>query len=189
MEVSIDIPVYQGSGIRVFWEENSIANLTADADSVTVCGTNAAFMSFAKQMLYFSYNLLPNGAHVHFDSFFCKSNLTGLSLLMELRPDTAETDMCGFDDMSHPVVFTIPENPNETIWHSGSVVYVTYDKDDICISGNRLAFFSIAKKLLSLCLFGNNDSTSAAYDYPHGMNGWNGPVIRFQMQCTEDVSV
>ena len=146
MRLSVSLPEYIGSGVDVFWENNSVAVIEASSNCVTIKATKEAFVSFAKQMLYFCFNTMPSGTHVHYDSFFCKSKLIGLGVLIELKEDDRETDMYGFDDMSNLIDLYIPDDPFDDLWFSNAYISVTYNVDEVCICGNRAALFGVAKK-------------------------------------------
>ena len=70
MRIEIEIPEYDYSGVDVFWEKNAKYNISCYDDEVVLAANKEGLISLAKQMLYFAYNDLPKGSHVHFDSFF-----------------------------------------------------------------------------------------------------------------------
>jgi hypothetical protein len=181
MRISILLPEYVGCGIDIFWEKNSVAIIEADSRCVTIKGTKEAFASFAKQMLYFCFNTMPSGTHVHYDPFFCKSNLIGLGLLIELKEDERETDMYGFDDVSNLQDLYIPDTPFDDLWFSDADINVTYDVDEVRICGNRVALFAVAKKMLSLCCTYSEEGVVVQYSYPIKLDGWHGAGVCFQI--------
>lgn len=184
MKVAIFLPEYMNPGIRVFWEKNSIAAIEAKNEIITITGTIEAFTSFAKQMLYFCFGSSSSGCHVHFDSFFCKSNLIGMNLLIELKRDTRITDLYGFDDAENPIEINIPEYLYEKIWYSDAEINVIYDSNEVCMSGNRIALYCIAKKMLSMCHICAHERSATEYCYPLGLEGWHGAQLRLRVQTT-----
>lgn len=74
MKILIDIPKYDEDGIDVFWEEGADYKIIVGQESVIISANRNAMKSLAKQMLYFVQNDLPDGSHVHFDSFFTGRN-------------------------------------------------------------------------------------------------------------------
>lgn len=70
MIVKLDIPDYEEDGVDVFWEKNASYRLYAFDNSIHLVANSEGLMSFAKQMLYLAQKKVPDGSHVHFDSFF-----------------------------------------------------------------------------------------------------------------------
>lgn len=71
MKLNINIPDYDDIATDVIWKKNSKIDISYDEKSVYICGNKNALISLAEQLLYFAYNKLPNGSHVHYDNFFC----------------------------------------------------------------------------------------------------------------------
>ena len=76
MKVALDIPEYDGNALDVIWNDNARYTLDVDYDSVILSANREGLISLAKQMIYFAYNELPEGSHIHFDSFFTKTDQT-----------------------------------------------------------------------------------------------------------------
>ena len=70
MKLSIYIPDYDGRGTDVIWEDDADYDLSVSGDSVVLRANRSGFISLARQMLYFAYQELPKGSHVHYDEFF-----------------------------------------------------------------------------------------------------------------------
>ena len=70
MIVKIDLPDYDENGIDIIWEEGSRYHIMVSKETVEITANKNALISLAKQMLYLAYNDVPNGSHVHLDSFF-----------------------------------------------------------------------------------------------------------------------
>lgn len=182
MKISLAIPEHTGGAIKVFWEERSFAIVESHSDHVSIKGSKEAFLSFAKQILYFCFNPISSGTHVHYDSFFCNSNLMGLGLLIEFQ-QADNTDMYGFDDKSNLQDLQIPDDPLDNLWLPNSTIVVSYDLNEVRICGNRVGLFSIAKKMLSLYYAQSDNSAATEYIYPQHLPGWHGVTISFQI-CT-----
>ncbi len=120
MFLPIHIPAYEGAGIQVFGEENSRIQLVSNTDCVNIIGTRPAFYSLAKQMLYFCYNTLPDGAHVHFDDFFCRSAWFGKGLTIELTESSPHGINSASTQNGQTVPLEIPEPLTTPLWHEDS---------------------------------------------------------------------
>ena len=83
MKVTLDIPNYDGNGIDVVWETGSKYAISIADNNVVISANKNALVSIAKQMLYMAYNNLPNGSHIHYDSFFTKMNEEEYELVIE----------------------------------------------------------------------------------------------------------
>lgn len=83
MKVTLDIPNYDGNGIDVVWETGSKYEISIADNNVVISANKNALVSIAKQMLYMAYNNLPNGSHIHYDSFFTKMNEEEYELVIE----------------------------------------------------------------------------------------------------------
>jgi hypothetical protein len=80
----IDIPSYDGDSVDDFWEHSGKISVDVQRDDVILSANKTAMVSFAKQLLYFANNDLPNGSHVHFDSFFCQGIQGKYGFILEL---------------------------------------------------------------------------------------------------------
>lgn len=85
MKVTLDIPNYDGNGIDVVWETGSKYAISIADNNVVISANKNALVSIAKQMLYMAYNNLPNGSHIHYDSFFTKMNEEEYELVIEKK--------------------------------------------------------------------------------------------------------
>ena len=85
MKVTLDIPNYDGNGIDVVWENGSKYVINIADNNVVISANKGALVSIAKQMLYMAYNNLPNGSHIHYDSFFTKMNEDEYELVIEKK--------------------------------------------------------------------------------------------------------
>ncbi len=74
MKIILDIPDYDGDSLDVVWENGSKYAINIDDNNVVISANKGALVSMAKQMLYMAYNDIPEGSHVHYDSFFTKIN-------------------------------------------------------------------------------------------------------------------
>ena len=74
MRIILDIPDYDGDSLDVVWENGSKYAINIDDNNVVISANKGALVSMAKQMLYMAYNDIPEGSHVHYDSFFTKIN-------------------------------------------------------------------------------------------------------------------
>ena len=70
MKITLEIPDYDGNGLDVIWNNDAKYDLTTIADDVVLKANKEALVCFAKQMLYFAHNDIPNGSHIHYSSFF-----------------------------------------------------------------------------------------------------------------------
>ena len=80
-----DIPHYDGTAFDVIWGKSAHQSIHTDEHLVVVSASKDGLISLAKQMLYMAYNDLPYGSHVHFDSFFTKSENNANDLIIELE--------------------------------------------------------------------------------------------------------
>lgn len=78
----IQIPVYFGGFIDVFWDSDGIIRVDTERDRLSICANGPALAALAKQLLYFSCNNSLRHAHVHYDSFFCKNGYVGEPLIL-----------------------------------------------------------------------------------------------------------
>ena len=70
MRIELEIPQYEGHGIEVFFEKNArYAIKVVDDRNIYIHVNKEGLITLAKQMLYFAYNDLPEGSHVHYDGF------------------------------------------------------------------------------------------------------------------------
>ena len=74
MKITLDIPDYDGDSVDVVWENGSKYAINIVDNNVVISANKGALVSMAKQMLYMAYNDIPEGSHVHYDSFFTKIN-------------------------------------------------------------------------------------------------------------------
>ena len=63
----IQIPVYFGGFIDVFWDSDGIIRVDTERDRLSICANGPALAALAKQLLYFSCNNSLRHAHVHYD--------------------------------------------------------------------------------------------------------------------------
>lgn len=84
MRISVDIPNYDGNSLDVIWDQKAKFGLKAYDNCITLSANKEAMISFAKQLLYFAHNEIPNGSHIHFDSFFCKGLIGEYELVIEM---------------------------------------------------------------------------------------------------------
>lgn len=61
----IQIPVYFGGFIDVFWDSDGIIRVDTERDRLSICANGPALAALAKQLLYFSCNNSLRHAHVH----------------------------------------------------------------------------------------------------------------------------
>ena len=84
MKLVVDIPDYDGNAMDVIWESGSKYDIKIeDGNSVVISANKRGLISLAKQMLYMAENDLPQGSHVHYDSFFAPNNDNDLDLIIE----------------------------------------------------------------------------------------------------------
>ena len=75
MIIKVDLPEYDDeNGLDVFWEKNGKFKIDVSMEEVVLSANTEGLISFAKQMLYLAYNQLPQGSHIHYDSFFTGCN-------------------------------------------------------------------------------------------------------------------
>ena len=60
----IQIPVYFGGFIDVFWDSDGIIRVDTERDRLSICANGPALAALAKQLLYFSCNNSLRHAHV-----------------------------------------------------------------------------------------------------------------------------
>lgn len=80
MKLTIELPNdHPEEGIPVLWEEKAEYEISVSDTDVAISANQTAMVCFARQLLYLAhhYDELPAGAHIHFDSFFCKDGLKG----------------------------------------------------------------------------------------------------------------
>ena len=65
MKIIIDIPIYDGNGIDVIWEDGAKYTINSNESGFVMSANRDGLISLAKQMLYMAYNDLPIGSHVH----------------------------------------------------------------------------------------------------------------------------
>lgn len=85
MNINLIIPNYDGNALDVIWGENAHYSIHTYENQVVLSANKDGLISLAKQMLYMAYNDLPYGSHVHFDSFFTKSENNANDLIIELE--------------------------------------------------------------------------------------------------------
>lgn len=83
----IQIPVYCGGWIDVFWNCGGVLAVEKDECTLILHANSPALEALAKQMLYFSCNNSLDHAHVHYDDFFCANGYSGESLILEFCAD------------------------------------------------------------------------------------------------------
>lgn len=83
MQITVDIPNYDGNGLDVIWETDSKYAISIKNNNVVISANKSGLVSLAKQMLYMAYNNLPRGSHVHYDSFFTGINDNDFQLIIE----------------------------------------------------------------------------------------------------------
>lgn len=74
MKITLDIPDYDGDSLDIIWENDSKYAINIADNNVVISANKGALVSIAKQMLYMAYSDLPEGSHIHYDSFFTKMN-------------------------------------------------------------------------------------------------------------------
>ena len=89
LTIEVQIPVYHGGPMDVFWDSAGELSVEAEKNKLIIRANCAALNSLAKQMLYFACNNLLNGAHVHYDDFFCKNRYSGEMLTLEFFQNEA----------------------------------------------------------------------------------------------------
>ena len=52
----IQIPIYFGGFIDVFWDSDGIIRVDTERDRLSICANGPALAALAKQLLYFSCN-------------------------------------------------------------------------------------------------------------------------------------
>ena len=67
MQITVDVPLYDGEGVDVIWENGSRLTISITEGSAIINANKAGLLSLAKQMLYLATNDIPNGSHVHYD--------------------------------------------------------------------------------------------------------------------------
>ena len=68
MEKRVVLPCFDGMWIDLIWDPGSNVNTLVENNTVIIQGNKMGLHSIAKQMLYFSSNSVPPGAHVHFET-------------------------------------------------------------------------------------------------------------------------
>lgn len=84
MNVKLSIPDYDGNAMDVIWEKGAEYSISIDENGVILTANKQGMLSLAKQMIYMAYNNLPDGSHVHLDSFFTKSTRAKYELVLEI---------------------------------------------------------------------------------------------------------
>lgn len=85
MNIVTEIPEYDGDSLDVLWDEGGEYELFIEDECIVLSANKIAMISLAKQLLYFANNSLPNGSHIHFNSFFCKDIKGTYELIIEER--------------------------------------------------------------------------------------------------------
>lgn len=90
MTIVENLPDYDGDGVDVIWDKGSECLINITKNAVVLSANKAALISMAKQMLYMAYNDLPEGAHVHYDSFFMGTKYCERELIIEKDNQSSE---------------------------------------------------------------------------------------------------
>ncbi len=85
MKIEIELPEDEG-GIDVFWEDNAKCRLTVDKSETVLRCNKEALLSLGKQFLYlyYYYDCLGLGAHIHYDDLFCKDGWDGPDFVLSV---------------------------------------------------------------------------------------------------------
>lgn len=70
MKIEIEIPDYDGNALDVIWDHGGKYTIVNLGNDVIIKANEKGLISLAKQMLYIALNDLPEGSHVHYNSFF-----------------------------------------------------------------------------------------------------------------------
>lgn len=84
MDIKLSIPDYDGNAVDVIWEERADYSVSIDENSVILTANKQGMLSLAKQMIYMAYSNIPDGSHVHYDSFFTNGTRTKYDLVLEI---------------------------------------------------------------------------------------------------------
>lgn len=106
----IQIPIYFGGFIDVFWDSDGIIRVDTERDRLSICANGPALAALAKQLLYFSCNNSLRHAHVHYDSFFCKNGYVGEPLILEFSPREETRGFDLYDDDTVTLRLDIPSD-------------------------------------------------------------------------------
>ena len=90
MKIELDLPEYDGNAVDVIWTNDSFFSVTQTGELIILKANQKALITFAKQMLYLAVNDFPNGAHVHYDSFFTKLENSSPEFVIEKIQETIE---------------------------------------------------------------------------------------------------
>ncbi len=85
MTIVENLPNYDGDGIDIFWDRGSEYSINITKNAVVLSANKTALISMAKQMLYMAYNDLPEGSHIHYDSFFTEVEDNEYELIIEKK--------------------------------------------------------------------------------------------------------
>lgn len=69
MIVQLNVPDYEGKGLHLEWEENSIISVTINNENsvVAIGGNREGLLSMARHLLTLAQTNVPSGYHIHFD--------------------------------------------------------------------------------------------------------------------------
>ena len=154
MLVHIDIPVFRGGAIDVFWEDNAKISIIISNSAVEIAANKEAFFSLAKQLLYFSCNNFLAYSHVHYDGFFCKGNYQGPELIIEFSPSEEPIMIDKCEGESVTVSLDLSNDGNDIQWDNRQHICVKHHNNSVLIKGDEKAFLSLAQCLLAFAIVG-----------------------------------
>lgn len=185
MKIDICIPRYDGGWIDVFWSANARFEAKITKNRILISGNAEAFSCFAKQMLYFCFNDMPEGTHIHYDSFFCKTNCLGLEFVIGLRGDES-SEMWSSGEFIGEMTIEVPDRAGGVAWDRGAEAAVAYSYGQVILEGNRRALCALARQLLSLANSGKVEAgCPSAGRYSRQVKGWTGKPLEFRLLTVE----
>lgn len=179
MTIHVDIPEYDGGWVEVFWEDHAKYKTELSHDGIVIYGNKAAFYSFARQMLYFCFNNIPSGSHVHFDDFFCKNGCCGSELIIGLL-NSNDLDMTYFNSFTGEIGIEIPDHANGIVWYDDASIVVESSNQQVSLQGNQSALYALAKQFLILYNSCMQQITPPICYYSNQLQGWKGQSLELR---------
>ena len=179
MTIHVDIPEYDGGWIEVLWENQAKYKTEISHNDIVIYGNKAAFYSLARQMLYFCFNDIPPGSHVHFDDFFCKHGCFGPELIIGLL-NSNDLNAMYYNCFTSEIGIEIPDCADNIVWYDDASIVVESGNQQVSLQGNQSALYALAKQLLILYNSCIRQITPPVCYYSNQLQGWKGLSLEFQ---------